>query len=65
MDRFWAVLQWILFLLIIIGILRFSAGANALGKTFFGWFFGESQLIAGLNPGGNGSSGYASNTPTF
>ena len=68
MDRFWAILQWVILLAVIIGILRFSAGANALGKTFFGWVFGESQLLAGLSPNVNGAGGspsYATNTPTF
>lgn len=58
MDRFLAILQWLILFLIIIGVLRYYKGANELGKTFFGWFFGESELLAGLQPGQVGVPNY-------
>lgn len=58
MDRFFVILTWIIGLLVILGILRYWQGANELGKTFFGWFYGESQLLAGLNPQTGGVANY-------
>lgn len=52
MDRFWAILQWMILLLIILGVLRYYKGANTLLQTFLGWFFGESTLLAGFDPSG-------------
>ncbi len=51
MDRLWTVLIWIILLSAVIGILRYWQGAQALASTFFGFIFGESTLLSGLQPG--------------
>ena len=58
MDRFWTILLWVILLAALIGILRYGGAANQLLRTFFGWLFGTTQVLAGLAPSGTSVPNY-------
>jgi hypothetical protein len=55
MDRFWTIALWVILLAALIGVLRYGAAANQLARTFFGWFFSTTEVLAGLVPTGTAS----------
>jgi hypothetical protein len=50
MDRFWVILLWIILLSFVIGALRYGQQTLQILQSFFGFIFGESSILAGLNP---------------